>query len=194
MFSSIFGRKRAPVEQPTVVQESQQGDFVVFESPAIHTQPLPVQEHPLWIGVLLAIASCFAGPPVHEKEFVIQNITAFHVDPVLHPTPWNFMIRQSAATRTDDSVHDQGTAPPHHQPINDPLVTGAPTGHGGISGMRSRNPFLFIPQLWIGVLLAIASCFAGPPVHEKEFVIQNITAFHVDPVLHPTPWNFMIRQ
>uniref|UniRef100_A0A1E1XV75 UMA domain-containing protein n=1 Tax=Amblyomma sculptum TaxID=1581419 RepID=A0A1E1XV75_AMBSC len=45
MFSSIFGRRRAPAEQPTVVQESQQGDFVVFESPAVHTQPLPVQEH-----------------------------------------------------------------------------------------------------------------------------------------------------
>uniref|UniRef100_A0A1E1WZC1 UMA domain-containing protein n=1 Tax=Amblyomma aureolatum TaxID=187763 RepID=A0A1E1WZC1_9ACAR len=45
MFSSIFGRKRAPAEQPAVVQESQQGDFVVFESPAVHTQFPAVQEH-----------------------------------------------------------------------------------------------------------------------------------------------------
>lgn len=46
MFSSIFGRKRAPAEQPAMFQESQQGDFVVFESTAVHVPP-PAAENPL---------------------------------------------------------------------------------------------------------------------------------------------------
>ncbi|KAH6937897.1 hypothetical protein HPB50_004979 [Hyalomma asiaticum] len=36
---SLFGRKRAPVEQPAALQESQQGDFVVFGSPVTHEPP-----------------------------------------------------------------------------------------------------------------------------------------------------------
>lgn len=39
MFKSIFGRKATPAEQPALFQESQQGDFVVFESPAVCEPP-----------------------------------------------------------------------------------------------------------------------------------------------------------
>ncbi|KAL3226081.1 hypothetical protein MRX96_004523 [Rhipicephalus microplus] len=39
MFRSIFGRKATPSEQPALLQESQQGDFVVFESPAVCEPP-----------------------------------------------------------------------------------------------------------------------------------------------------------
>ncbi|XP_077513211.1 uncharacterized protein LOC144124438 [Amblyomma americanum] len=75
MFSSIFGRKRAPVEQPTVVQESQQGDFVVFESPAIHTQPLPVQEHPVKSHRIIGRSSSVVSEVLTDSLGPKYNVT-----------------------------------------------------------------------------------------------------------------------
>lgn len=42
MFSSIFGRRRPPAEQPSALRESEQGGYVVVENPGTLYPPLPV--------------------------------------------------------------------------------------------------------------------------------------------------------
>lgn len=49
MFSSIFGRKRPPTEQPSALRESEQGGYVVVENPATLYPPLPLSNPALQV-------------------------------------------------------------------------------------------------------------------------------------------------